>query len=281
MKKLRKVAIVLAMLVFMVGCSKDKGAMKESDPLLLATTTSTENSGLLSAILPDFTKKTGIEVKVIAVGTGKALEMGRQGEVDVLLVHAKSSEETFVEEGHGKVRYDVMYNDFVIIGPEADPAKIKEEAPNDVVKALIKLSEKKEKFVSRGDDSGTHKKELSLWKEASIEPQGDWYIAAGKGMGDTIIMADELEGYTMADRATYLSFTEKADLQIVCEKDSQLFNQYGVIPVNPEKSETINKESADAFVEWLLSKETAKIIGEFGKEKYGQPLFIPNGKNVE
>ncbi len=209
-------------------------------------------------------------MKVVAVGTGKALQMGRDGEVDVLLVHAKDSEEKFVAEGHGIKRYDVMYNDFVLIGPKDDPAQIEKNAKNDILKAF--------NFVSRGDDSGTHKKEKNFWQEIDIKPEGDWYISAGKGMGDVIQMADELLAYTMSDRATYLSMKDKIDLEILVEGDPRLFNQYGVIPVNPDKNENINSEGANAFAEWILSDKTQKLIGEFGKEKFGQALFIPNAK---
>ncbi|PAB59981.1 tungsten ABC transporter substrate-binding protein [Anaeromicrobium sediminis] len=252
--------------------------VEEKASIILATTTSTENSGLLDNILPDFTEKAGIDVKVVAVGTGKALQMGRDGEADVLLVHAKSSEEKFVSEGHGVNRSDVMYNDFIIIGPKDDPAKLKEKCPNDVIGALKNIMDSESKFVSRGDDSGTHKKEKKFWTEASVEPSGDWYVSAGKGMGDVIQMTNELQGYTMSDRATYLSMKDKLDLEILVEGDSKLFNQYGVIPVNPDKNEKINKAGADEFVKWILSEETQKLIGEFGKEKFGQPLFIPNAK---
>lgn len=248
------------------------------DDIILATTTSTENSGLLDFILPSFTEETGIEIKVVPVGTGKALQMGREGEADVLLVHAKSSEEEFVEKGHGTERLDVMYNDFVIIGPGDDSAQLSEKAGGNVTNALKVLMESQNKFVSRGDDSGTHKKEKKLWEEAGMEPKGDWYVSAGKGMGDVIQMANELLAYTMSDRATYLSMKDKIELEIVVEGDPKLFNQYGVIPVNPDKTDKINHEGAKAFVDWLLLENIQKLIGEFGKEKFGQPLFIPNAK---
>lgn len=251
---------------------------EDNGSIILATTTSTENSGLLDYILPKFKEETGIEAKVIAVGTGKALEMGREGEADVLLVHAKSSEEEFVKEGHGTERFDVMYNDFVIIGPKDDPAKLADKTKNNVIEAFKILSEGQSKFVSRGDDSGTHKKEKSFWQEAGIEPKGDWYVSAGKGMGDVIQMTNEMLGYTLSDRATYLSMKDNVDLEIVVEGDSKMFNQYGVIPVNPDKNDEINSEGAKTFVDWILSEKTQKLIGEFGKEKFGQPLFTPNAK---
>lgn len=250
---------------------------KDASPIILSTTTSTENSGLLAYILPDFTEKTGIEVKVVAVGTGKALQMGRDGEADVLLVHAKPAEELFIEEGHGLERFDVMYNDFVIIGPQADPADLKSSSDK-VAESFEKLYENQASFVSRGDDSGTHKKEKALWQTAGLEPQGDHYISAGKGMGDVIQMADELQAYTMSDRATYLAMSEGLDLKVLVEGDPVLFNQYGVMAVHPDKNEQINNEGAEIFIEWLLTSETQDMISGFGVEQYGQPLFIPNAE---
>ncbi|SHJ63150.1 tungstate transport system substrate-binding protein [Paramaledivibacter caminithermalis DSM 15212] len=286
MRTRNKIFIMLLILTLTItsftGCSKattnQTNVIGNKGSIILATTTSTENSGLLDYILPKFKEETGIDVKVVAVGTGKALQMGRDGEADVLLVHAKSSEEKFVKEGHGTERFDVMYNDFVIIGPKDDPAKLKEKAKSNVMQAFKILSQGHSKFVSRGDDSGTHKKEKKFWEEAGIEPNGDWYISAGKGMGDVIQMTNELLGYTMSDRATYLSMKDKIELEVVVEGDSKLFNQYGVIPVNPDKNDKINKSGAKAFVDWILSEKTQRLIGEFGKEKFGQPLFTPNAK---
>jgi len=297
MMKSMKVLLLLLLAVFLVtGCAaagleesapepqeeseNQKGEntqAEKNDPIILSTTTSTENSGLLAYILPDFTEKRGIEVKVVAVGTGKALQMGRDGEADVLLVHAKPAEELFVEEGHSLERFDVMYNDFVIIGPEADPAGLKASGDN-VAESFSKLYENQAAFVSRGDDSGTHKKEKSLWQEADLIPEGDMYISAGKGMGDVIQMADELQAYTMSDRATYLAMSQGIDLKVLVEGDPVLFNQYGVMAVNPDKNDQINNEGAKAFIEWLLSSETQEMISGFGVEKYGQPLFIPNAE---
>lgn len=252
--------------------------LEEKGALLLATTTSTENSGLLAYILPSFEKVSGRTVKVVAVGTGKALQMGRDGEADVLLVHAKPSEEEFVAEGHGTARYDVMYNDFVLIGPADDPAGVKTNADDNVVEALKLIESNQRTFVSRGDDSGTHKKEKKLWSAAEIQPAGDWYKEAGKGMGDVIMMANEMAGYTMSDRATYLAMSENITLQVVTEKDPILFNQYGVIPVNPDKNDAINEEGALEFIDWLMNDETQAMIGEFGVEKFGKALFTPNAE---
>lgn len=278
-KSNRSIIITLALaLVGFVGCTSDNVKVGDNGSIILATTTSTENSGLLDYILPHFEEETGIEVKVVAVGTGKALQMGQDGEADVLLVHAKSSEEEFIEAGHGTERFDVMYNDFVVIGSMDDPVKLSKKAKDNVTEAFKIISQDQSKFVSRGDDSGTHKKELSIWEGASIEPKGDWYVSAGKGMGDVIQMADELVAYTMSDRATYLSMKDKIDLKVVVEGDSILFNQYGVIPVNPDKNDIINNEGANTFVEWILSESTQELISEFGVEEFGQPLFVPNAK---
>jgi len=294
MKKNAKRTLVILLSILMVlsvfvGCAKpaesevpvepvQETPKPENNVLLMSTTTSTESSGLLDFILPVFKEETGIEVKVVAVGTGKALQMGVDGEADVLLVHAKADEEKFVQEGHGLERFDVFYNDFVLLGSVSDPAGIKANAGNDIVKALSLIEEQQAKFVSRGDDSGTHKMELKLWKEAGVEPMGEWYLSAGKGMGEVIQMADEVEGYTLSDRATYLSMRDKIELQIVTEGEPRLHNQYGVIAVNPNKNDKINHEAAQIFVDWIRAPKTQNLIGEFGKEKFGQSLFIPNAK---
>lgn len=289
------IVILLLLSIFMMACSSpgttdtagdvdstpqdaDQNQESVNSEIILSTTTSTENSGLLDFMLPEFTKDTGYDVKVVAVGTGQALQMGEDGDADVLLVHAKASEEAFVSGGHGIERFDVMYNDFVVLGPTEDSLNLKEKAGSDIIKAFELISEENQTFVSRGDDSGTHKKELDLWKEANTDPSGKWYIEAGQGMGAVIQMTDELQGYTLTDRATYLSMMNDLDLQIVVEGDSRLFNQYGVIAVNPEKNDQINADGADAFVNWMLSDKGQDLISEFGKDKFGQSLFIPNAK---
>ncbi|AKL94378.1 ABC-type tungstate transport system, periplasmic component [Clostridium aceticum] len=285
------VSFVLVLMMIFVGCA---GSPQEAPPaeetpqdaapqvantnLLLSTTTSTENSGLLDAILPVFEKETGIEVKVVAVGTGQALQMGKDGEADVLLVHAKASEEEFVAEGHGVERFEVMYNDFVLLGPDSDPAGVLASASNDILKAFQLVYDNQAPFVSRGDDSGTHKMELELWKELGLEPSGNWYVEAGQGMGAVIQMTDEMVGYTLTDRATYLSMKNNLELQVVTEGDTKLFNQYGIIAVNPDKNDKINFEAAEVFIDWMLSEKGQQLIGEFGKAEYGEPLFIPNAK---
>ena len=251
---------------------------EEKGSIILSATTSTQDSGLLDYLLPIFTEDTGIEVKTVAVGTGKALQMGRDGEADVLLVHAKADELKFVEEGHGTERHDVMYNDYVLLGPADDPLGLKENFPNDIGQGLTTISKSEATFVSRGDDSGTHKKELSIWKEAGIEPAGEWYLEAGAGMGDVLKITNEKQAYTISDRATYLSNKGGLDLEVIIEGDENLFNQYGVIPVNPDKNDLINNEAAMEFMNWMISDKGQGLIEEFGVEEYGQPLFVPNAE---
>lgn len=285
-KKLLALALVLIMVLSIFsGCAKEEpaappaegeGAAEMIGTILLATTTSTQDSGLLDLILPDFTYKTGYEVDVVAVGSGEAMKMGENGEADVLLVHSPAAEKAFVEAGHGPARYDVMYNDFVILGPKEDPAGIKAAAPDKAQAAFQKIYDDQVTFVSRADESGTHKKELSIWDKLGLTPSGDWYVESGKGMGDVITMTNEMLGYTLADRATWLNMSQGTDLAIVTEGDKDLFNQYGVIVVEPSKNDQINAEGALAFQDWILSEDTQALIGDYGIEKYGAPLFTPN-----
>ena len=247
--------------------------------LLLATTTSTQDSGLLDAILPDFEAKTGIKVNVVAVGTGQALELGANGDADVLLVHARDREDQFVADGNAPARYDVMYNDFVIVGPTDDPAGIK--GMTSATDAFSKIAGTQSLFVSRGDDSGTNTKELAIWQAAGIEPQGDWYESAGQGMGAVLTLAAEQQAYTLSDRATYLARKgEGLDLDILVEGDPDLFNPYGVLPVSPTKYPDINYEGAMTFVRWITSPETQQLIAAYGKEQYGQALFFPSATPI-
>ena len=283
MKKLSLLSLLAVLVLSLVGCTSTKNTeeSKETKPqsIILSTTTSTQDSGLLDYLLPKFTEETGIEVKTVAVGTGKAIEMGKNGEADVLLVHDTKSEEEFVKEGFAKERNDVMYNDFVLVGPKDDKLKLKDISGDEKIKqGLNSIYENKATFVSRGDDSGTHKKELRLWEGAGLKPEGDWYVSTGSGMGEVLKMTSEKQGYTLSDRATYLAMKDSLDLGIVIEKDNNLNNQYGVMVVNPEKFENLNSEGAKKFAEWLLSEETQKLISEFGKDKYGESLFIPNAK---
>lgn len=282
-----KLSLILALLVVflmtaVVGCSQQeaktpsKNVPPAAKELKLATTTSTEDSGLLDVLLPEFKKDTNYDVKVIAVGTGQAIEMGEAGDVDVILVHSRKSEDKFVEEGFGVDRRDVMYNDFIIIGPADDPAGIK--GNTDVLKSFAAIAQKQAAFVSRGDDSGTHKKEVGIWEKAEIKPAGTWYIESGQGMGDTFRMADEKKAYTLIDRATYLALKDKYKLEIMIEGDKALLNPYGVIPVNPDKFPNVDFEGATKFAEWLTSEKGQKMIGEFGVKEFGQPLFVPDAK---
>ena len=246
--------------------------------LKLATTTSTDNSGLLGVLLPPFEEMINVRVDVIAVGTGKALALGRNGDVDLVLVHARSAEDQFVAEGYGVNRRDVMYNDFVIMGPTDDTAGIK--GMKDAVTAMKVISSKKTPFVSRGDDSGTHKREKILWKEAGIEPSGNWYMEAGQGMGATLQIADEKQAYTISDRGTYLAYKDKIDLEILVEGDTKrLANPYGIIAVNPAKHAHVNYTYAMALIGWFTSVEGQKIIAEY--KRFGEILFHPTAISVK
>ncbi len=249
-------------------------APQPAKELVLATTTSTYDSGLLDAILPDFEQKTGIKVDVVAVGTGQALKLGQSKDADVLLVHAKSREEQFVADGYAPFRKDVMYNDFVILGPSADPAGI--SGLTSAADAFRKIADARATFVSRGDNSGTHMKEMAIWQAAGVEPAGDWYESAGQGMGAVLTMANEQQAYTLSDRATYLSRRDGLDLDILVEGDPMLFNQYGVLPITQDQAHQDKFAAAMAFVDWITSPETQQLIAEFGKEQYGQQLFHPN-----
>ncbi len=243
--------------------------------LILGTTTSTRDSGLLDAILPDFQKSFNAKVDVIAVGTGQAMKLGEDGNADVLMVHARSLEDAFMAAGHGTRRDDLMYNDFVVLGPAADPAGVK--AAKAAAEAFSMIAGAQAKFVSRGDGSGTNVKENEVWAAASIKPEGAWYIAAGQGMGAVLTMANEQLAYTLSDRASYLARKlEGLELEIVYEGDKVLFNPYGVITVNPNKSPQINGSLAMQFVDWVISAPSQEKIADFGKDKYGVSLFFPD-----
>ncbi|MCU0589674.1 MAG: substrate-binding domain-containing protein [Syntrophobacteraceae bacterium] len=247
--------------------------------LILSTTTSTVDSGLLDVLIPEFEKKTGFRVKTIAVGTGQALAMGEKGEADVLLTHAQSAEKKLVDAGVVTNYQLVMHNDFIVVGPAQDPAGIKGKPSTDAFKAI---AARESTFISRGDDSGTHKKELSIWSAAEVKPAGaKWYQESGQGMGATLLMASEKQGYTLTDRATYLAQKKNLKLDILSEGDKSLLNIYHVMQVNPEKFDKVNAEGGKAFVEFMVAPETQKMIGEFGKEKFGQSLFFPDaGKKM-
>ncbi len=237
--------------------------------LRLATTTSTENSGLLADILPPFEEANDCKVDVIAVGTGKAIKLGKTGDVDVVLVHARSKEDKFVADGYGVDRRDVMYNDFVLLGPESDPAGI--AGKKDAAAGMEKIAAAKATFVSRGDDSGTHTREKQLWKAAGVTPSGTWYLEAGRGMGEVITMATERLGYTLSDRGTYLAYKTKTDLKIAVEGDAGMFNPYGVIMVNPAKHPHVKVDLAKKFMDYLVSEQGRRLITNF--KVNGEQLF--------
>lgn len=260
--------IAITVLAFAAACGGD-------DVVILATTTSTHDSGLLDVLVPAFEEQNDFNVKVIAVGTGQALEMGRRGDADVLLVHAPSAEEEFVYEGYGVNRQLVMHNDFVVVGPEDDPAGVR--AASDAIEAFQAIAASEAAFISRGDDSGTHTRELSLWEEAGIDPTGaSWYKEAGRSMGATLQIANQREAYTISDRATYLALLETLDLVVLHEGDPQLLNIYHVMQVSPARHGSVNGEGAQAFVEFMVSDEAQAIIADFGVERFGEPLFVPD-----
>jgi tungstate transport system substrate-binding protein len=248
--------------------------------ITVASTTSTEQSGLFKHLLPAFEKKTGIQVRVVALGTGQALDLGKRGDADVAFVHDKEAEEKAVAEGSFVDRREVMYNDFVVVGPKSDPAKAK---GRDVVAAVKKIAQAKAPFASRGDKSGTHSAELRLWKEAGIDPQqgkGSWYRETGSGMGPTLNTASGMNAYALADRGTWLSFKNRGDLAILVEGDKRLFNQYGVMLVNPAKHPHVKKDLGQAFIDWLVSREGQKAIADY--KINGEQLFFPDaGKASE
>ncbi len=248
--------------------------------LILATTTSTQDSGLLDVLIPTFQEQTGYIVQTVAVGTGAALKMAEEGNADVLLVHAPASEKALMEAGWGKDRFLVMHNDFVIVGPAADPAGIKALATT--TEAFQAIADAGANFITRGDDSGTHKMELSLWGTTTADPAGQaWYVDSGQGMGATLTIASEKQAYTLTDRATYLANKDSLELEILFEGDAALLNVYHVITVNPEKWKKANYDGAMAFAEFMISDETQAVIGEFGVEEFGQPLFFPDADKTD
>ncbi|MCL6086812.1 MAG: extracellular solute-binding protein [Actinobacteria bacterium] len=275
MAKVKKLVLFLIIFVLaasvcipLVSCRKDK-------ELILASTTSTQDSGLFDVLIPAFEKAAGYKVKVIAVGTGEAIKLGEKGEADVLLVHSRKAEDKFVADGFGINRKDVMHNNFLIVGPKDDPAKIKGLAAADAFKAI---ASSQSLFVSRGDDSGTYKKESDIWGKIDIKPSGNWYIESGLGMGETLTISNEKQGYTLTDNATWLAQKRNFMLTALSGEDKILYNPYGVIAVNPSKHPDlkINYEGAMAFINFITSEEGQKIIKNFGVDKYGEPLFFPD-----
>jgi tungstate transport system substrate-binding protein len=258
--------LVLVLLLAGVGCPA-----RHPPSLTLATTTSVQDSGLLGVLVPRFGEQSGITLKVVAVGTGQALELGRRGDADVLLVHDPAAEDKFMAEGHGLLCRRVMRNEFVLVGPPADPAGVKGQ--ESITAAFTRIAGQGAAFVSRGDESGTHAREKDIWRLAGIEPQGDWYIRAGAGMGPVLRMAGEKRAYTLTDRGTYLTLRQGLDLDVLHEGDPLLVNPYSVIVVNPQMHPHVQHEAAQKFADFLLSAETQKTIADFGKDRFGQPLF--------
>jgi tungstate transport system substrate-binding protein len=295
MKQIPIVLFLLTVLVLIAGCATAAPTPQPtaSTPpqgagcaLRLATTTSTYDSGLLDAILPDFEKKFHCKVDVIAVGTGQAIEIGRKGDADVLLVHARKQEDQLVQDGHARERFDVMYNDFILVGPKEDPAKI--AGMTSTVDAVKKIADRQAPFASRGDKSGTNTKELSIWASAGITPTKEmaWYNSLGQGMGETLLASNEKGMYTLTDRGTYLATRDKLPNLIIVlgsnslqeNKDQALLNPYGVMAVNPAKHPGVQFDMAMNFVKWILSPDTQKMIGRFGTDRFGQPLFYPDAQ---
>ena len=269
----------LACLVVLLSLYANAAALAAERFITVASTTSTENSGLFEAILPVFEDETGIAVRVVAVGTGQAIRMAERGDADLLFVHHRPSEERFVAAGYGVERHEVMYNDFVLTGPLSDPAGA--GGRSDVVAALARIAARQAPFVSRGDDSGTHKRETALWRAVGIDPRtgsGSWYLETGSGMGTTLNIASAMGAYTLADRGTWLSFNNKADLAVLVQGDRRLFNPYGVILVNPARHPHVKAAEGQAFVDWLLSPDGQKAIASYRID--GEAVFLPSVSDV-
>jgi tungstate transport system substrate-binding protein len=270
---------MLAAAVSLAGCGQGSAEAPERRNVILATTTSTQDSGLLDALLPIFEKQTGYRVKTIAVGTGEALAMGKRGDADVLLAHDPEKEREIVAAGFAVNREIVMHNDFLIAGPEDDPAGI--HGSNNGAASVKKIAQAGARFASRGDDSGTHFRELSLWEAAAIEPAGDWYLSTGQGMGATLLIAAEKNAYVLTDRGTYLAMKNRTDLQPHVEGDPDFINIYSVMEVNPERFPKVNHAGAKSFSEFIRGPEAQELIRGFGTEEFGQPLFIPDADTSE
>lgn len=269
-----KLSVAAACLASQIGLASPSWA---DDFIIVQSTTSTQNSGLYDALLPEFSKAAGFDVRVVAVGTGQAIKNAANCDGDVLLVHAKSAEEAFVADGYGVSRSDVMYNDFVIVGPESDPAQV--SGMNNVTDALTKIADSKAAFASRGDDSGTHKKELTLWDKTGIDVRsasGSWYRETGSGMGATLNVGIGMDAYVMTDRATWIAFGNKALHKVLVEGDTAMFNQYGIIDVSPDKCPNVKADLGQKFIDWILSEAGQSAIGSY--ERDGQQLFFPNAK---
>ena len=268
---MRRAAAALLAALAIAACGEDDSAPSaDKGQMILATTTSTQDSGLLDELLPAFQDESGCSVKTVAVGSGEALELGESGNADVLLVHSPAAEEEFMTAGHGSGREAVMHNDFIVVGPPGDPAKI--TGTGSAAEAFTRIAKAEAPFASRADESGTHTKELSLWEAAGIEPEGSWYIETGQGMGPTLTIASQRQAYTLSDRGTYLA-TDNLDLDLLAEGGDDLLNPYHVIVV---EADGVNEACAQDFSDWITSPDTQSEIGRFGVEKYGEPLFNPD-----
>ena len=278
MKRLLSLTMLLAIFLTACGTAVTSGTPQNTN-LLLISTTSTQDSGLLDVLLPAFTEKTGYNVQLVAVGSGQALKIGAEGNADIILLHSPAAEKQFMADGFGIDRRLVMHNDFVLVGPSADPAGIRGKSP---LEALDEIFASRATFVSRGDESGTHVKELALWKNAELDPAGeDWYLETGQGQGATLSIASEKSGYAVTDRGTFLAYKSNVDLEILVEGDPFLLNVYHVITVNPERWPNVNLEGAKAFADFVTSPQGQKIIGEFGMDKYRQQLFVPDADKTD
>jgi tungstate transport system substrate-binding protein len=274
---MKKPALVFLILFLLTSCTAESSKLPS---LLLVSTTSTQDSGLLDVLLPAFTEKTGYNVQLVAVGSGQALKLGEEGNADVILLHSPEAEKEFVAGGFGIDRRLVMHNDFVIVGPPSDPASLRNQPTLD--SAIEAVFSSASTFVSRGDESGTHVKELAFWRNAGLDPAGeDWYLETGQGQGATLSIASEKEGYALTDRGTFLAYKSNVDLEIFFEGDPILLNVYHVITVNPEKHPNVNLAGASAFADFITSREGQGIIAEFGVDQYGEPLFIPDAGKTD
>jgi tungstate transport system substrate-binding protein len=282
----RRILIVLGLVIALApltACGDDDenggGHTESSDrPVILATTTSTQDSGLLDVLVPAFERESGRQVKTVAVGSGEAIELGSRGEADVLLVHSPDDEEEFMKTGKGGERRLVMHNDFVIVGPPDDPAGIRGVSST---AALERISKNEAQFMSRGDDSGTHNLELKLWDEAGVKPSGSWYQETGQGMGATLRIADQKRAYTISDRGTYLSTGDSTDLDVLVEGEPRLLNVYHVIDIDPSAGPRVNAGGGRAFAKWIVSPPAQGMIGAFGRKEFGRPLFVPDAGKTE
>jgi tungstate transport system substrate-binding protein len=274
-----KIWFICLILILMFALAACGSAKPQNPAMILATTTSTQDSGLLDELIPVFEQDSGYQVKVIAVGTGKALTMGREGNADVLLVHAPAAEKEFMEGGYGEERFLIMHNDFVIVGPTDDPAGIK--GMDDPIAAMQQIADTESFWISRGDDSGTNKKEIAFWEQTGIMPEGAWFLESGQGMGATLKIASEKDAYTLTDRATYLFLKENLFSEILVEGHQSLLNVYHVMTVNPEMWDHVNHEGAKALAAFLISDETQDMIREYGVDQFGQPLFFPDADKTD